>query len=214
MDNRNIETSLTSPPKPKPNMADAMRAALQVSSPPPESSHERDMYASLRASYDAVNALLDQELAAERHPIDKLPQLLRLFKSENNVGDFADMVEFTCTRSQIMVNWRNCAAHMERLAAMNLSDPQAAFKKMEFEAYEEVTHGGNNTAEGHMSGVPVATGAVLQQAKQTPAATLLHPSFAYHRPRTPDTLLSPYSTPQPNTTVGASLFTLCGDCGG
>jgi hypothetical protein len=204
MDVPNIDLSLASIPEPKLNVSDTMRVVkiadtmrifLQSSSPPPESTHERNMLAALRALYDAINALLDQEVAAEKHPIDKPPRLLRLFKMENNVGGFANIVDFACTPWQMMVNWRNCATHKERLAVMNLSDPRAEFKKMMLEACGQVTPGGDNTSGVRMSGGAIITGAVSQQPEKTPeATTLLHPKFEYHGPMTPTTLLSPATT--------------------
>ncbi|KAJ4354188.1 uncharacterized protein N0V89_005921 [Didymosphaeria variabile] len=164
-------------------MADAMRAALQLSSPPPESTCERDM----RASYNAINALLDREVAAEGHPIDDFPQLLRLFTGRHNVGGFAAMVEFAGSPRQRLVNWRNCAAHKERLAAIDLSDSEGALKRMETEAHGQAVN--DSPPQARNSG-SAETGSQLPG--QMAGATLLHPSFANNKP---STLLSPYSTP-------------------
>ncbi|KAF2450302.1 hypothetical protein P171DRAFT_438971 [Karstenula rhodostoma CBS 690.94] len=192
MDQPNPGVSLTSLAKPRLSMADAMRAALQSSLPPPESTHEREM----RASYDAINALLDHGAVAEGHPIGSLPYLLRLFQGQNNVGPFSAMVEFACTPRQRLVNWRNCTAHKNRLATMDLTDPQGAFKQMEAEVRGMPIRGEDNTST--MAGSAVPTGSGPQELWQTAGDTLLHLSFSHDRPATPQspaTLLSPYSTP-------------------
>ncbi|KAL1608558.1 hypothetical protein SLS60_003500 [Paraconiothyrium brasiliense] len=184
MDQENRNISLANLPKPKVSMADAMRAALRLSSPPPESTCARD----LRASYEAINALLDREVAAEGHPIDNLPQLLRVFIGYNNVGGFAAMVEFAGSPGQRSVNWRNCTAHKERLATIDLSDSEGALRKMEAEARGHTVNNSPPERLKSVSAVPSGS----QQLGQTAEASLLHPSLANNRPSTP---MSPYLTP-------------------
>lgn len=207
MDQPKTGTAFTSVAKPKLSMADAMRAALQLSSPSPESSRELDM----RASYDAINALLDLEAAAEGHPIENLPKLLRMFEGENNVGGFAAMVEFSVSRWQRLVRWRNCMAHKRRLAAIDLSDSQGAFETMEAEVRGKAMEWqGNFPPETLMSGSTVTTGSGAQQSGETAGATVPHPGFDLNRPQTPQSAiatLSPYSTPLQRPATPADQWT-------
>ncbi|KAL5433152.1 hypothetical protein PMIN07_007849 [Paraphaeosphaeria minitans] len=201
MDQLYPDVSLTSLAKPKFNMADAMRAALRSLSATPKSTQEHEM----RASYDAINARIDDRLVAQGYMRTKLPPLLRIFQGNNNVGSFAAMVEFACDPRQRLVNWRNCSEHKDRLATLDLSDPEAVFRKMEAEARGILPAGGNKNSA--MAESAVITDSGSQQPRQAASTNILHPDFAQDRSTTasPPTLLSPYSTPVQQPTKIANV---------
>jgi hypothetical protein len=114
----------------KVGMADAMRAALQHSSPRSKPLHHLDVISDkIRSRIVAINEQLDQEATSEQGP-DHLPMLLRHLQNPSVTEEFAAIIKFVSTEWHTLLNWRDCAAHKTRLSKMDLNDPRQAFLDM------------------------------------------------------------------------------------
>lgn len=190
-------------------MAEAMRIALPFSTPRPESA-----LTNMRTSCIAINALLDKEAATEGRRVEDIP-LLRVYRDQNAIGDFAAMVRFACTDLQSMVNWRNCTAHKQRLASMDLRNPRAALDKMQVEvrAAGQASRGGSGAVytsnRAPRSASAVSTDYEGEQTEQTASFFQRKPLLnSATNPQTAAIPLSPYSTPvQKSLTIDALPIT-------
>lgn len=132
-----------------------MLTSIDTMQPQSDSPRSRALH-KLKLKIAAINATLDNE--ASGYAPGCLPPYLRDMDAARAVGRFADMITFTKSSYQQILNWRNCDTHKRRLEQLDLRNAAAAFSDPAFFRQELVAAGlAEDTGGAELNG-----GAALQ----------------------------------------------------